>query len=105
MHETSKSRLTFSDFPSDLWVLQCPDGKHWCINATLPDLEEIDGLACFESEVQAVRYESSCAMLGGSAKPVPFDTAREIAKSIPRADAILLVKNSKVVDFHYVRRL
>jgi hypothetical protein len=93
----------FGGFPDRLFLINVGDGKYAANNATLPDGQMVDGLACFPSPDDATTYMGLLAGLSGKIVGATFEEAREIAISKPKLSCLLLFAGGKIVDVHHVR--
>jgi hypothetical protein len=93
----------FGNFPEELYLIAIGSDKYACNNATLPDEQNINGIACFPSLDDATSYMGMLAGLSGETKKFPFSEAREIAKSKPVLDAMFLFDANRIVEIHFVR--
>jgi len=94
---------SFGGFPNQLYLISVGDGMYAANNATLPDGQNLNGLASFPDREEALTYMGLLAGLSGDIVPKTFEEARDIAKSKPRLSCIFLFAHSKIVDVHYVR--
>ncbi|RYG41636.1 hypothetical protein EON79_20430 [bacterium] len=79
------------------------EGKFAANNATLPDGQHVDGLACFPSADDATVYMGLLAGLNGEITGKSFEEARQIAISKPKLQCLLLFVDGKIVEVHWVR--
>ena len=93
----------FGGFPDRLFLINVGDGKYAANNATLPDGQVVDGLACFPSPDDATTYMGLLAGLNGKIVGATFEEARQIAISKPKLSCLLLFAGGKIVDVHHVR--
>jgi hypothetical protein len=93
----------FGGFPDRLYLISVGEGKYAANNATLPDGDVLDGLACFPSPDDATTYMSLLAGLSGEIVSKSFEEAREIAQSKPRLNCLLLFVAGRIVEVHYVK--
>ncbi len=93
----------FGGFPDRIFLIQVGEGKYAANNATLPDGQVVDGLACFPTPDDAMVYTGLLAGLNGEVVGKSFEEAREIAISKPRLSCLLLFVDGKIVDIHHVR--
>jgi hypothetical protein len=93
----------FGNFPDELYLIAVGDDKYACNNATLPDQQNVNGLACFPALDDAVSYMGMLAGLSGETKKFPFGEARDIAKSKPVLDAMFLFDENRIVEVHFVK--
>ncbi|HVT11345.1 MAG TPA: hypothetical protein VHE55_03690 [Fimbriimonadaceae bacterium] len=93
----------FGGFPDKLFLIAVGDGKYAANNATAPDGTELDGLACFPSPDDATTYMGLLAGLSGDIVGKTFEEAREIAKSKPRLNCLLLFLAGHIVEIHFIR--
>lgn len=94
---------SFGLFPENVFVISMGDGKYACNNATLADGTTVSGLAVFPTEEDTHWYSSLLAGLSGDPRKIPFEEARQIAKSKPILDSLLLFKFGKIVEIHFIR--
>jgi hypothetical protein len=93
----------FGGFPDRVFLLQVGEGKFAANNATLPDGQVVDGLACFPTPDDAMVYTGLLGGLNGEVVGKKFEEAREIAISKPKLSCLLLFVNGAIVDVHHVR--
>ena len=93
----------FGLFPAEVYVISMGDDKYACNNATLTDGTTVDGLAVFPTETDVQIYENLLAGLHGTPKMIKFEEAREIAKSKPRLQSLLLFQMGRIVEVHFIR--
>jgi hypothetical protein len=93
----------FGGFPDRLYLVSAGEGKFAANNATLPDGQVVDGLACFPSMDDATVYMAMPTGLAGEVVSRSFEEAREIAKSKPKLNCLLLFVDGKIVEVHFVR--
>jgi hypothetical protein len=93
----------FGSFPDEIYLIGVGENKYACNNATLPDGQNINGLACFASLDDATGYMGMLTGLSGDTKKFAFNEAREIAKSKPVLDAMFLFDGSRIVEVHFVK--
>lgn len=93
----------FAGFPATLFLIEVEPGRYAANNATLPDLTQIDGLACFKSCEDACIYMSLSENRGivGVTKEVTFSEARYIAKEKEQLNCLLLFANGFIIDYHF----
>jgi len=115
MSDTSKAEVTKSilvekealvslgRFPENIWMISLADGLFAANNATLPDARFINGLACFLSGDEAHLYIEAHPEMSGDPKQWTFNECREIAKSRPVIDALLLFVKVKIIEVHFIR--
>lgn len=94
---------SFGLFPTDVYVISMGDGKYACNNSTMKDGTVVQGLAVFPTEIDTQVYANQLAGLSGQAKMISFEEAREIAKSKPVLQALLLFQLGVIVEVHFVR--
>jgi len=94
---------SYGGFPNQLYLIQVGDGKYAANNATLPDGQNVNGLATFPDPDEATTYMGLLAGLSGEIVAKSFEEAREIAKSKPALSCVLLFVAGKIVEVHYVR--
>ena len=81
MNQTASLPLMGLDemFPDELYVLHHPaSNRYGCF-----EHEGIHGLACFSTEVGAVRFAEWIALSGMTTNRVTFEEARKLAKDRP----------------------
>lgn len=93
----------YGGFPNQLYLISVGDGRYAANNATLPDGQNLDGLASFPDPDEATTYMGLLAGLNGEIVAKSFEEAREIAKSKPRLSCVFLFVGGKIVEVHYVR--
>jgi hypothetical protein len=93
----------YDSFPGRVFLISVGGDKYACNNATLPDGQKINGLACFPSGDDATTYMGLLSGLSGDIIGKSFEEAREIAISKPVLSALFLFQAGKIVDVHYVR--
>ncbi len=93
----------FGGFPNKLFLISAGEDKYAANNATLPDGQNIDGLATFPDADEATTYMSLLAGLGGEIVSKTFEEAREIAVSKPRLMCLFLFVAGRIADVHWVR--
>ena len=86
-----------------MYLIAVEGGKYAANNATTPDGEFVDGLACFPDQDDAVAYMGLPKSLRGSVVSVTFDESREIAKCKACLGALLLFVMGRIVEIHYIR--
>ena len=93
----------FGGFPERLYLISPAEGKYAANNVTLPDEQNVDGLACFPSPDDATTYMGLLAGLNGEIVGKSFEEAREIALSKPKLSCLLLFVGGRIVEIHFVR--
>lgn len=93
----------FGGFPDRLHLISVGDGKYAGNNATLPDGQNVNGLATFPNPDEATTYMGLLAGLNGQIVGKSFEEAREIAKSKPTLSCMFLFVGGKIVEVHFVR--
>jgi len=93
----------YGGFPNQLYLISVGGDKYAANNATLPDGQNLDGLATFPDPDEATSYMGMLAGLNGDIVAKSFEEAREIAKSKPRLACMFLFVAAKIVEVHYVR--
>lgn len=98
-------RLGFGRFPAEVCLIETEEGLFAANNATLPDGELLDGLACFSEPDEAAKYMElpDNRGLAGQVIMRTFDEARNIAKSKLRLNALLFFVNGRIVEYHFIR--
>jgi len=94
---------SFGMFPETIYLIAVGDGKYAANNATLPDGQSVNGLACFPSPDDATTYMGMLAGLGGEIQKSTFEKARAIAQSKPVLDALFLFEGGRIIEVHFVR--
>ena len=93
----------YGGFPDRLTLISVGGDKYACNNATLPDGQVINGLACFPSPDDATTYMGQLSGLSGDLVSKTFEEAREIAIGKPTLSALFLFVGGRICDVHYVR--
>ncbi|CAN1528385.1 hypothetical protein MCEMSE15_01309 [Fimbriimonadaceae bacterium] len=93
----------FGGFPDRVYLISVGDNKFASNNVTLPDQQNVNGLACFPTPDDATTYMGLLAGLSGDIVAKPFEEAREIAVSKPILSCLLLFQGSQIVDVHWIR--
>ncbi len=93
----------FGGFPDRFYLISVSDNKFASNNVTLPDQQNVNGLACFPTPDDATTYMGLLAGLSGDIVAKPFEEAREIAVSKPILSCLLLFQGSQIVDVHWIR--
>lgn len=93
----------YGGFPERLFLIEVGDGKFAANNVTLPDGQNINGLAAFPSADDATTYMAMLAGLNGEIVGTSFEEARQIAISKPVLHCVLLFVDGRVVDMVFVR--
>lgn len=93
----------FGGFPDKVHLISVGGGKYAANNATLPDGQQVNGLACFPSADDATTYMGLLAGLSGDIVAKTFEEAREIAISKPVLSCLFLFEGGKIKDVHWVR--
>src|SRR4051812_18833737 len=88
----------YGGFPNQLYLISVGDGKYAANNATLPDGQNLNGLACFPDPDEATTYMGMLAGLNGEIVAKSFEEAREIAKSKPALSCLFLFVGGKIVE-------
>ncbi len=90
-------------FGNTLYLIGMGPDKYAANNVTLPDGQNVNGLATFPSPDDATTYMALLAGLSGEIVKKSFEEAREIAKSKPSLICMLFFVDGKIVDVHYVK--
>lgn len=93
----------YGGFPNALFLISVGGDKYAANNATLPDGQNVNGLAAFPDPDEATTYMGLLAGLSGTIVSKSFEEAREIAKSKPKLDCVFLFVGGKIVEVLYVR--
>jgi len=93
----------YGEFPDKLYLIQVSLGKYACNNATLPDGQTVNGLACFPSHDDCDTYMALLEGIYGDIVPKSFEEARQIAIGKPILSALFLFMDGHIMDVHYVR--
>jgi len=93
----------YGGFPDQLFLISVGDDKYAANNVTLPDGQNINGLATFPSRDDASSYQGILAGLSGDIVAKSFEDARQIAISKPILSCVLLFHDNRVVDMCFVR--
>lgn len=93
----------YGGFPNQLYLISMGGDKYAANNATLPDGQNVNGLACFPDPDEATTYMGLLAGLSGEIVSKSFEEAREIAQGKPSLSCLLLFVGGKIVEVHYVR--
>ncbi len=93
----------YGGFGDRVFMIHAGENKYAANNVTLPDGQNMNGLACFPSADDATTYMGLLAGLSGEIVGKTFEEAREIAKSKPVIGCLLLFVAGKIVDVHYVK--
>jgi hypothetical protein len=95
----------YGAFGDKLYLIHVGDGKYAVNNISLPDGQQIDGLAAFMSLDDAYTYMGLDMARGISGDVVQksFSEAREIAISKPQLMALIMFSGGQIIDIHYVR--
>lgn len=93
----------FGGFPDRLFLISVGENRYAANNVTLPDQQNVNGLACFPSADDATTYMGLLAGLSGEIVGKSFEEAREIAISKPVLSCMLLFDGGRIVDVHWVR--
>lgn len=93
----------YGGFPDALYLISTGGDKYAANNVSLSDGQKLNGLACFPNPDEATTYMGRLAGLSGNIVSKSFEEAREIAKSKPILDCLLLFVGGKIVEIHYVR--
>lgn len=94
---------SFGGFPGNLFLISVGTDKYAANNATLPDGQNLNGLATFPTESEAEHYMGLLAGLSGETVAKTFDEAREIAKGKPVLSCLFLFVQGHIVEVHYIR--
>ena len=102
MNQTASLPLMGLDemFPDELYVLHHPaSNRYGCF-----EHEGIHGLACFSTEVGAVRFAEWIALSGMTTNRVTFEEARKLAKDRPLpVVSLMLLDVINDPKIHFVR--
>ncbi len=93
----------FGGFPNQLFLISVGQDKYAANNATLPDGQSVNGLACFPSADDATSYMGILAGLSGEIVSKSFEDARQIAIGKPVLSCLFLFVDGRIVDVHWVR--
>ncbi len=93
----------FGSFPDKIYLISVGGDRYAANNATLPDGQVADGLACFPTPDDATTYMSSPDGMNGEMVSKKFDEAREIAIGKPRLNSLLLFQGTQIVEVHFIR--
>ena len=93
----------YGGFPDKLYLISCGGGTYAGNNATAPDGSNLEGLATFPDPDEATTYMGLLAGLAGEIVSKSFEEAREIAKSKPKLNCLLLFVAGRIVEIHYIR--
>lgn len=93
----------FGGFPDRLYLCSVGPGLYAANNATAPDGTMLDGLASFPTLDDGTTYMSMPLGMSGELVAKSFDEAREIAKSKPKINSLLLFVAGRIVEIHFVR--
>jgi hypothetical protein len=93
----------FGGFPDRVYLISVGENKFAANNVTLPDGQNVNGLACFPSGDDATTYMGLLAGLSGEIVSRSFEEAREIAISKPVLSCLLLFDGGRITDVHWVR--
>ena len=95
----------FQGFPGRFYVLAIPQDKYAALNATLPDLQVLDGIVCFPEPEDAVKFMElpSPKSIQGRITSMTFEEARQVALSRPRLNSLILHIQGRIADYHFVR--
>ena len=93
----------YGGFPDKIYLISVGGDKYACNNATSPDGQKLDGLACFPNPDEATTYMGLLAGLSGTIVMTSFEEAREIAKSKPKLSCLFLFVGGHIVEIHFVR--
>jgi hypothetical protein len=89
-----------TEFPDSVFVLHHPNTKRYGCYCHLG----VHGLACFSTNVGAVKFGEYIDLDGLTVKQLSFDEAREVAKERPLpVTAIMLLDNMNDPKVHYIR--
>lgn len=93
----------YGGFPEQVFLIS-PDGEKYAANnVTLPDGQNVNGLAAFPSRDDASVYQGMLAGLSGDIVSKSFEEARQIAVSKPILSCVLLFHENHIVDICFVR--
>lgn len=93
----------FGGFPDKVYLISVGEDKFAANNATLPDGQSVNGLACFPDPDEATTYMGLLAGLSGEIVSKTFEEAREIAVRKPILSCLFLFKAGAIADVHWVR--
>lgn len=93
----------FGGFPDRLYLISVGPDRYAANNVTLPDGQNVNGLACFPDPDEATTYMGMLAGLSGEIVSKSFEEAREIAQSKPVLSCLLLFVGVHIVEVHYIR--
>lgn len=94
----------FGAFPENILLISIGGGKYACnCGHSIPDKMPVDGLACFPTQEDATIYMSLPAGLSGETVPKTFNEAREIAKSKPHLNCLMLFVEGKIRALHWLK--
>lgn len=93
----------FGGFPGEVLLISVGDDLWAANNATLPDGQSVNGLACFPTPDDASTYSSMLTGLNGEFVKKKFEEAREIAIRKERLQALFLFKDGHIVEIHFVK--
>lgn len=93
----------FGGFPDRVFLISVGGDKYAANNATLPDGQKVDGLACFPSADDATTYMGLLAGLNGEIVGKSFEEARQIAISKPKLQCLFLFVDGHIAEVHWVR--
>jgi hypothetical protein len=95
----------YGGFGDRVFLIHVGDERYAANNVTLPDSQNINGLAAFPSADDAVTYmgQDMARGIGGDIVQKTFEEARQIAISKPTLQAVLLFVGNRVVDYAFVR--
>ena len=90
-------------FPNELLLISLGEDLYAANNATLPDGQIVNGLACFPTPDDASSYTGLLNGLDGDFVRKKFNEAREIAQRKERLQALFLFVEGKIVEIHFVK--
>ena len=93
----------FGGFPDKVFVICVGGDKYAANNATLPDGQNVDGLATFPDPDEATTYMGLLAGLNGDVQAKTFEEARQIAISKPKLLCLFLFRAGVIADVHWIR--
>lgn len=93
----------YGNFPNQLYLISVGEDRYAANNATLPDGQNADGLACFPDPDEATTYMGLLAGLSGDIVAKSFEEARDIVKSKEKLTCLFLFVGGKIVEVHYVK--
>lgn len=93
----------FGGFPGEVLLISMGEDLWAANNATLPDGQSVNGLACFPTPDDASTYAAMLTGLNGEFVKKKFEEAREIAIRKERLQALFLFKDGHIVEVHFVK--